>query len=59
MIKICDDLTDPHRKLVIEESEDLFIPMELEGSTYGLITHPPTDNDLHDCQRIILSDEFD
>ena len=30
-IQICDDLTDPHKMLVIEESEDLFIPMTMEG----------------------------
>ena len=30
-IQICNDLTDPHRKLGIEASEDLFIPMKMEG----------------------------
>ena len=57
--KICNDPTDTHRKLVIEASEDLSVPMTMEGSTCGIITHPPTDNDLHKCQNILLSDEFD
>ena len=58
-IQICDDPTDPHRKLGIEAPENLFIPMPMEGSTYGLTTHPPTDDDIHECQNILLSDEFD
>ena len=33
--------------------------MELEGSSCGIVTHPLTDDDLHECQRILLSDEFD
>ena len=46
-IQICNNPTNPHRKLVIEASEDLFIPMTIEGSTCGIATHPPTDDDLH------------
>ena len=33
--------------------------MIMEGSTCRIITHRPTDNDLHECQNINLSDEFD
>ena len=55
-IQICDDPTDPHRKLGIEASEDLFIPMKMGGPNYGLVTHPPTDKELHECQNILLSD---
>ena len=57
-IQICDDPTDPHRKLGIKASEDLFIPMTTEGSTCRLVTHPPNDNNIHECQKIFLSDEF-
>ena len=46
-IKICDDPADPHRILGIESSEDLFVPITMEGSNCGLVTHPTTDNDLH------------
>ena len=46
-IQICNDLTDPHMNLVIEASEDPFIPMKMEVSTCGLVTHPPTDDELH------------
>ena len=58
-IQICDDPTNLHRKLRIEASEDLFIPMKMEGSTCGIITYPPTYYNVHVCQRIILSDVFD
>ena len=58
-IQIFDDLTDPHSNLGIEVSEDLFIQMEIEVSTCGIITHAPIDDELHKRQRIILSDEFD
>ena len=58
-IKICNDETDPHRNLGIEASEDLFIAIKMEGSTCGIVTHPPTDDELRECQNIILSDKFD
>ena len=32
--------------------------MTMEVSTFGLITQPPTDNEIHGCQNIPLSDEF-
>ena len=28
-IQICDDPTNPHRKLGVEASEDLFVPMKI------------------------------
>ena len=56
VIQICYDPTDPHRKLGIEASEDLFIPMTMEGSTFGIVNHPTTDDDNHECQNILLSD---
>ena len=57
-IQICDDLTNTHRNLGIEASEDLFTPMTTEGSTCGIATPPPTDDELHECQNILRSDEF-
>ena len=45
--------------MVIESPEDVFIPMTMEGSTCGLVTHPPTDDKLHECKNILLSDELD
>ena len=58
-IKICDDMTDQHRKLVIEASEDLFTQTTMEGSTYGRVIQIPTDKVIHECQNILLLDEFD
>ena len=57
-IQICDNPTDSHRKLRIEASEDLFTPMTMKGSTCGIATHPPTEDELHECQNILLSDIF-
>ena len=53
-IKICNDPTDPHMNLGIEASEDLFIPMKMEVSTCGIVTHPPNDDEIHDREEIIL-----
>ena len=33
--------------------------MTMEGSTCGIITHTTTEIDLHECQNILMSDEFD
>ena len=49
-IQICNYSNDPHRKLVIKESKYLFIPMEMKGSTCGLITHTSTKNEIHEYQ---------
>ena len=57
-IQICDEPTNPHRKMVIETSEELFIPMKVEGSTCGIVMDPPIDKELHEYQNILLSDEF-
>ena len=40
-IQICDDLTSPHIKLIIEAYEDLYIPMPMEGYICGIFTLPP------------------
>ena len=52
-IQICNDPTHPHRNMGIEASEDLFLPITIEGSTCGLVTHPHTDNKLCECQKIL------
>ena len=49
-IQICDEPTDPNRKLGIEASEYLFIQMATERSNCGIIMHPPTDNEIHNYQ---------
>ena len=48
-IKICDDPTNPHRNMGIEAPEELFIPMTMKGSTFGLVTHHPTGDELYEC----------
>ena len=31
----------------------------MKGSTYGLVTLPPTDNEPRELQRILIPDEFE
>ena len=35
------------------------VPTTMEVSTCGIVTHPHTDYWLHECQKILLPDEFD
>ena len=56
---ICNDATHTHRNLGIEASEELFIPMPIQGSTCGLSMYLSTHNKLHECQKVLLSYEFD
>ena len=52
-IQLCDYPTNSHGNLVTEASEYMFIPMTMEGSTCGIVRHPPTDYELHECQKIL------
>ena len=56
-IPLCDDPTDPSRRLGIEPKEDCFIQLYMQGSTCGFLTNYPTDDDLENCRHIIMSDE--
>ena len=56
-IPLCDDPTDPSRRLGIEPKEDCFIQLDMQGSTCGFLTNYPTDDDLENCRHIIMSDE--
>ena len=58
-IKIYNNPTNPYRNLGIEASSELLIPMTIEGPTCGIFMQPPTDEEIHECQNILLSDEFD
>ena len=57
-IKICDEPTDPHMKLAIKASGEIFIQMAMEVSTCGTIKNPQTEYYIHDFQHIIISYEF-
>ena len=57
MDPLCDDPTDPNRRLGIEAKEDCFIELEMRGSTCGFLTKYPTDDNLENCWHIIMSDE--
>ena len=56
-IPLCDDPTDPNRRLGIEAAGDCFIELDMNGSTCGFLTKYPTDDDLENCRHIIMSDE--
>ena len=58
-IPLCDDPTDPFRCLAIDVDEYTSIPLEMKGTTCGLITRYPTDQEIDNCRHITLSDEDD
>lgn len=55
-IETCDDPIDPYRHLGIWISSDIFIPMQMYGSSCGLMSRRPTVEELNTCPRYIVSD---
>ena len=53
-IQLCYDPTNPHRNLVIESLEGLFIPMTMEGSNFGLVMHSPNDDKRFYCKMNLI-----
>ena len=56
-ITLCDDPTDPNKKLGINPKDDCFIDLSIQGLTCGFLTQYPTDHNLANCRLIVLSDE--
>ena len=56
-IRICDDPTDPHRKLGIELNDNYFVPMQMDGTTCGFTTRCPSNEELDSCRTFVCSDE--
>ena len=56
-VAICDDPTDPHRELGFHLGDDEILPLEMRGSTCGMTTRAPTNNELETCRNIYMSDE--
>ena len=56
-IGVCDDPTDPHRELGIYVDDDDIIPLSMSGSTCGLTSRAPTDEELHTCKTLTMCDE--
>jgi hypothetical protein len=56
---LCDDPYDPHRKLglMIDGREDKFIPFDIFGSSIGLKTRVPTEDEYRTCTHYVLSSE--
>jgi hypothetical protein len=56
-ILLCDDPTDPYRTLGIQLDENTFLPMTMDGTTCGLMTWYPTNEELESCRIFTISDE--
>ena len=54
---LCDDPTDPYRNLGIQLDDNTFLPMTMNGTTCGLMTWYPTDEELERCRIFTISDE--
>ena len=55
-IELCDDPTDPNRRLGIKLGDDNFIPLSMDGTICGFVTRYPTNKELEECTHIELSD---
>ncbi len=57
-ISLCDDPTDPHRDIgIYAKEEDVYIPMQMNGSFCSLMTRCPTLDELERCRKVCLSSE--
>ena len=56
-ILICEDLTDRYCELGLSIDDNLFIPMDMEGTTCGIDSRSPNLEEMESCKRIIVSHE--
>ena len=56
-ISLCDDPTDPHRRMGIEGEFEAFIPPEMVRSTCGFVSRYPTEQEIETCGHVMLYDE--
>jgi len=56
-ILLCDDPTDPYRNLGMQLDENTFLPMTMDGTTCGLMTRYPTDEELESYRIFTISDQ--
>ena len=59
-IPVCDDPCDPYRELGIEYKDDereVLIPFTCEGATVLFRSRVPTDEEMRDCPKIVLTSE--
>ena len=54
-ISVCDDPTDPYRSLGFQ-ADDVFIPMEMKGTTTVFTSRTPTPEEMDTCPKYIMSD---
>ena len=55
-IPICDDPTDPHRNLGIQLNDNLFLPLQMKGTTCYFVSRCPLIRELESCQTFQISD---
>eukprot|EP00957_Ditylum_brightwellii_P177211 13499748-Ditylum_brightwellii.AAC.1 len=56
---LCDDFTDQHQELSIQvASDELEIPLEIDGMIISFESRTPTQEELENCHRIALTDNI-
>jgi hypothetical protein len=55
-ISVCDDPTDEYRPLGIQLDPNTHLPLYMNGSICGLMTWPPTNEELESCRIFDISD---
>ena len=56
-IPVCDDPMDKYRELRLAIDDNLFIPMDMDGSTCGFSSRRPTQDEMQVCKRFFVSHE--
>ncbi len=55
-ISLCDDPTDPNRKLGIELSDDYVVPFNMRGTTCYFLSRSPSVSEIETCRTFRLTD---
>eukprot|EP00957_Ditylum_brightwellii_P053773 4073287-Ditylum_brightwellii.AAC.2 len=55
---VCDDYKDEHRPLSISiTATDIEVPLDVDGVIIGFDTRKPTEDELENCPRVILTED--
>ena len=55
-ISLCDDPTDPNRKLGLELSDDYVVPFTMRGTTCYFLSRSPSMSEIETCRTFQLTD---
>ncbi len=57
-ISWCDDPHDPHREIgLVDQSGEVTIPFDVQGTMVGVTTRVPTSDELQHCRRIEMTSD--